>query len=244
MDKLKRIGFDDENIPYTFGIGGSKLSKDTKIMFFEKETNKHYTMRFISDELNGKLTLDIHSTDETKKRDDNTKYASLAEIIIDVKAMENDITLPQRFEDIIKRKIRLFTPDIELDGKVITPLPTEITSIADIKGKYAYIDTARFTDAINNTHNPDDLQQKGFTKAMVYNANLEEKEIPGVIFMIEKNWHYIDMPSLFLEIMSILLPYFTMEIDGKLVSREEVISELSNLIKSNSKLEADVDNNI
>ena len=84
-------------LPYVLGIGGSKESKDMKLMFIEKATNKHYTFRTIVDQDNGRLTFEMHATDEDKKhkaiqegKATRGAYDPLIRMILDLKALEKD----------------------------------------------------------------------------------------------------------------------------------------------------------
>lgn len=211
------------------GIGGAKESKDMKLMFIEKTTGKHYTIRIIFDQENGKVTFDIHATDEEKKhtaikegRPLGEAYDSLIRMTFDFKALAKDGEAFGRSMVGLASKYTIVVDGNEMfSGKVIIPISRD-NSMVELKkgGKEGNIDDVKLMELVRSIKGVEDLDKYGFTAGTVQTA---DRRLWGAVFKREGRWYYMDMAGYAREALLLFEPYITIE--GK-VTKEEFIGRL------------------
>ena len=216
-------------LPYVLGIGGSKESKDMKLMFIEKATNKHYTFRTIVDQDNGRLTFEMHATDEDKKhkaiqegKATRGAYDPLIRMILDLKALEKDAEkIGKDMIDLAAaRTVAVESNDI-FTGKTITPISRD-NRLMELKkgGKEGHIDDEKLMRLVEDIHGVEDLDRQGYVAAAVQGGN---RIGFGALFKKEGRWYYLDMLAYGKEALLLFEPYLTIE--GKM-TKEEFIGAL------------------
>ena len=216
-------------LPYVLGIGGSKESKDMKLVFIEKATNKHYTFRIIADQDNGRLTFEMHATDEDKKhkaiqegRATKEAYDPLIRMILDLKALEKDAEkIGKGMIDLAISKTVVVESNDIFTGKTITPISQD-NKLMELKkgGKEGHIDDEKLTRLVESIHGVEDLDRQGYAAAAVQGAN---RTGFGAVFKKEGKWYYLDMLAYGKEALLLFEPYLTIE--GKM-TKEEFINAL------------------
>ena len=213
-------------LPYVFGIGGSKESKDMKLMFIEKATNKHYTFRTIVDQENGKLTFEMHATDEGKKhkaiqegKPTREAYDPLIRMILDPKALEKDAE--RIMIDLVISKTVVVERNEVFTGKAIIPISKD-NKLMELKkgGKEGHIDDEKLMKLVESIHGVEDLDTQGYVAAAVQGAN---RTGFGALFKKGGKWYYLDMMAYVKEALLLFEPYLTIE--GK-TTKEEFINAL------------------
>ncbi len=218
----KRILF--SKFPLIIGLGGGKASEDIKIIFIKKDEKKHFTLRIINYEEEGKLVLDFHSTDETKDKIKNKKeaYVTLMKFIFDSKALKRDTEkLNETFLKLLEKRILSVEGNKIFKGKSIVPLSYDISLLQQkYLGKDLIFDeNEEFTKIVNSIHGIEDLDRLNQDIAMIYE---NDGTIRGVIFKKEGKWNYIDIPTFIKEFLMLLEPYWTIE---GIVNKKEFLAE-------------------
>ena len=216
-------------LPYVLGIGGSKESKDMKLMFIEKAINNHYTFRTIVDQENGRLTFEMHATDQAKKaqaikdgRSPKEAYDTLIRMIFDLKALTKDAeAFGRNIVALASKHTVLVESNDMFRDRVITPISRD-NSLVEMKkgGKEAHIDDERLMELVQRIQGVEDLDKNGFTAGTVQST---DRRLWGAVFKRDGKWYYIDMMRYAKEALLLFEPYMTIE--GKL-TREQFISSL------------------
>ncbi len=225
LPKRIRLG----KLPYVLGIGGAKESKDMKLMFIEKVTGKHYTIRIISDQENGRFTFDIHATDEEKKhaairegRSPGEAYDSLIRMTFDLKALSKDgEAVGQRMVELASKYTALVDSNDMFRDKAIIPILRD-NSMVELKkgGKEGHIDDEKLMKLVQSIQGVEDLDKYGFTAGTVRTT---DRRLWGAVFKREGKWYYMDMAGYAREALLLIEPYLTIE--GKM-SKEEFIGRV------------------
>ena len=224
---LKRIRLG--KLPYVLGIGGSKESKDMKLVFIEKATNKHYTFRMIFDQENGRFTFDIHATDEEKKnaairegRSPDEAYDNLITMTFDLKALSKDgEVVERRIVELASKYTVLVDGNEMFNGKNIIPISQD-NRLVELKkrGKEGHIDDEKLMKLVRSIQGVEDLDTYGFMAGTVQTT---DRRLWGAVFKREGKWYYMDMAGYAREALLLFEPYLTIE--GKM-SKEEFISRV------------------
>ena len=216
-------------LPYVVGIGGTKESKDMKLVFIEKATNKHYTFRIIPNQENGRLVFEMHITDEEKKhkaiqegKSTKEAYDTLIRMIFDLKALEKDAEkIGKGMIDLAISKTVVVESNEIFTGKTITPISKD-NKLMELKkgGKEGYIDDEKLMKLVESIHGVEDLDEQGYVAAAVQGAN---RTGFGAVFKKEGKWYYLDMLAYGKEAFLLFEPYLTIE--GKM-TKDEFIGAL------------------
>ena len=217
-------------LPYVLCIGGSKESKDMKLMFIEKATNKHYTFRTIVDQENGSLTFEMHATDEEIKhkaiqegKPTKEAHDTLIRMILDIKALQKDAEkiIGKGMVDLAISKAVVVESNEIFAGKIITPISKD-NKLMELKkgGKEGHIDDEKLMALVSSIHGVKDLDKQGYAAATVQGAN---RTGFGAVFKKEGKWHYLDMMTCGNEALLLFEPYLIIE--GKM-TKEEFINAL------------------
>ena len=216
-------------LPYVLGIGGSKESKDMKLMFIEKATNKHYTFRTIVDQENGRFTFEMHTTDEEKKhkaiqegKPTKEAYDTLIWMTLDLKALEKDAEkIGKGMTDLAAARTVVVESNDIFTGKTITPISRD-NKLMELQkgGKEGHIDDEKLMKLVEGIHGVGDLDRQGYVAAAVQGAN---RTGFGAVFKKEGRWYYLDMLAYGKEALLLFEPYLTIE--GKM-TKEEFINAL------------------
>lgn len=219
LPKIIRLG----SLPYMLGIGGSKESKDMKLMFIEKGTNKHYTLSIIADSENGKPILDMHAADQAKKAkairggiSPKGAYNLLIKIIFDLSALEKDSEkLEKSMVELAISKAVIIEDNEIFTDKVITPISRD-NGLLELRkgGKEGHIDDEKLRK-LESIHGVEDLDREGHVAATVRGGNRTDF---GAVFKKEGKWYYIDMVAYVKEALLLFEPYITIE--GKMTKAE------------------------
>lgn len=203
---LKRIRL--ENQPFVVGLGGTKQSKDAKLIFIDKTMDKHHTLRMILED-DGKLVMDIHTTDETKDKKTENAHTPILKMVIDSKALERDTEKLTRELAGLTNKMTMPIENGELfkDG-IFIPIVTDNRLLSYTKsGKEATISETELTNLINSIKGIEDLEHLKIDRAMVQKG----EQIVGVIFKKAEKWCYLDMVGLMKAILLLYEPYMKIE---------------------------------
>ena len=222
-------------LPYVLGIGGTTESKDMKLMFIEKATNRHYTFRIITDQENGRLVFEMHTTDEEKKhkaiqegKPTKEAYDTLIRMILDIKALQKDAEkIGKGMADLAISKTVVLESNEIFAGKTITPISKD-NKLMELKkgGKEGHIDDEKLMTLVSSIHGVEDLDKQGYAAAAVQGAN---RTGFGAVFKKKGKWYYLDMMAYGKEALLLFEPYLTIE--GKM-TKEEFI----NALKADSQL--------
>lgn len=213
LPKRIRLG----KLPYVVGIGGTKESKDMKLMFIEKAMNKHYTFRIMADQENGRLVFEMHATDEEKKykliqegKATKEAYVPFIRMILDFRALERDSEkMGTGIADLASKIAVAVESDEIFKDKAIIPISRDNGLFEERKsGKEVYIDDEKLMALVSNIHGVEDLDKNSFVAGIVRG---ESRHAWGCVFKKDGKWYYMDMLEYTRKVLLLLEPYITIE---------------------------------
>ncbi len=216
--------------PFILALGGTKVASDAKMMFIDKTTGVHYTIRLINDKKNGRFIVDIHLTDEkvpidmSRARKDQDRYKSGTKIkfILDITSLNKD---GQQIGESLRVIAEESTTPVENDTmfawKAIIPMLKNFEApYFSSQGKEATVNGKSLAALIEQIKSVSDLDRFGFNVAIV-----KDGRIGGAVFKKEGKWYYFDMTGFAKKGILLFEPYITIE--G--VSKEEFFGKLKGI---------------